>query len=222
MLVAAAACGCARRQAGDRAVRPSPKSLVAFAESFDQLDPAVWREVEVKGKTVYQIVEMDGGRVLKSESHGQASILLHSCRFHPAEYPWLSWRWRVDQFVEGENFKIKNGSDAPLRVYVYFDTGSLPWQKRNVDYVWSSVLPVDTLLTSPFSGLSKLLVVESGRSAQGKWRSMTRNVAEDYRRCFGQDPPDIVAIGLMTDTDSTGHDAIAYIDDVRLHRDPSP
>ena len=45
-------------------------------------------------------------------------------------------------------------------------------------------------------------------------------MAEEYRRSFGEEPPKIVAIGLMTDSDDTGNQALAYFDDVRIS--PSP
>ena len=136
-------------------------------------------------------------------------------------YPWISWRWRVDQFVEGENLRRKNGSDASARVYVYFETSGLPWQKRNIDYVWSRTLPTDTILTSAFSPTSKIVVVESGTEHQGTWRSARRNLEEDYRRCFNTaDLPAVTAIGLMTDADNTHAEALAYFDDIAISRTP--
>ena len=47
-----------------------------------------------------------------------------------------------------------------------------------------------------------------------------RNVGEDYRRCFGGDPPEVIAIGLMSDTDDTGGHALAYFDELRVSRRP--
>jgi len=223
LMLVMAVLGCARQQAGSSAepMVPLPKPPIVFAESFDQIDPEVWHEFELKGKTLYQVVEVDGNHVLKAESHAKASILLHSCRFNPTDYPWLSWRWRVDQFVDGENLRTRAGSDTPARIYVYFETPGLPWQKRNIDYLWSAMVLADTLLTSPFANTSKLMVVESG-TTRGVWRSVTRNLADDFRRCFGQHPTNVIAIGLMTDTDSTGHDALAYFDDVQVRRDAPP
>jgi hypothetical protein len=139
----------------------------------------------------------------------------------PARHPLLAWRWRVDRLPEGEDLSLKRGSDASARVYVYFDTPGLPWQKRNMDYVWSATLPVDTVLESPYSKQSKIVVVESGPDHLGSWQTVKRNVVEDYRRCFEDDPPMIVAIGLMTDTDSTQTDALAYYDDLTVTHDVS-
>jgi hypothetical protein len=38
----------------------------------------------------------------------------------------------------------------------------------------------------------------------------------DYERAFGRTPPEIIGIGLMTDTDNTGAEVTAYYGDIRL------
>jgi len=197
---------------------PSLKSPVLFKEPFDALDPDRWHEVEVRGSTQYDVVELEGQRCLKAESHNAASILVNTVRFRPQTYQQLSWRWRVDQLVKGEALARKEGSDVAARVYVYFETNGLPWQKRSLDYVWSASLPVGTIITSAFSSASKMIVVESGIESLTQWKAEERNLVADYKRCFGENPPDVIAIGLMSDTDNTGHDALAYFDDLRISR----
>ncbi|MGH8689876.1 MAG: DUF3047 domain-containing protein, partial [Burkholderiales bacterium] len=44
-----------------------------------------------------------------------------------------------------------------------------------------------------------MIVVESGMQRAGEWVTVRRNVAEDYRRAYGEEPDDIVAVGLMID-----------------------
>lgn len=191
---------------------------VLFRESFERLDLTQWREVPVKGRTIYAVTPLDGSTSLKAYSHAAASILVHPVNFDPHEYPWLSWRWRVDRLVDGEDLRHKRGSDASARVYVYFDTRGLPWQKRNLDYVWSRGLPVGTNVNSAYTNQSKLFVVESGSAHVGQWRSVSRNLVEDYRRVFGHEPPRAAAIGLMVDTDNTRSEAVAFFDDVLISR----
>lgn len=193
---------------------------VFWSESFDTLDLARWREVELWHQTRYEIAELEGQRCLRATSHRGASILLTAVKFRPATYPWLSWRWRIEQPVDHEDLTRKEGSDASARVYVYFDSKGLPWQKRNIDYVWSSTLPLETLLTSPFSSSSKILVVDGGAATIGKWRVIERNLNDDYRRVFGEAPSRVVAIGLMTDTDTMGGDAQASFDELRVSHEP--
>ena len=168
------------------------------------------------GHTSYQTATVEDRRCLKAESHAGASMLLHPLRFDPGTYEWLSWHWRVEHPVTREALERKEGSDAAARVYVYFETKGLPWEKRNIDYVWSVSLPVGTILSSAFSPSSKIIVVESGSASLGQWRMVERNLAADYKRCFGDDPPDVIAIGVMTDTDNTAGEALAYYDDLRV------
>ena len=198
----------------------SPNLGVLFHEPFQRLDPVQWREVQVRGRTVYSIDATDGSPSLKAHSQAGASILVHSVEFDVREYPWLSWRWRVDRLVDGENLRRKRGSDASARVYVYFNTKGFPWQKRNLDYVWSRTLPVGTELSSAYTSQSKIIVVESESERAGQWLSAGRNLLDDYRRLFGEEPPKAAAIGLMVDTDNTRSEAIARFDDVLISREP--
>jgi len=190
-----------------------------FREPFDELDPSRWKTVDLTGTTSYTIERQDGESRLKADSQAGASILLTEVRFDPDKFEWLSWRWRVDRLVEREDLASKEGSDASARVYVYFNTpGLLPWQKRAMQYVWSATLPVGTIVTSPYPGHPKMLVVESGAEHLGMWRAVSRNLEDDYERCYGGRPPKVVAIGIMTDSDNTQSEAVAHYDDVRITR----
>ena len=217
--------GCARQPLAIPLVSPllpPPKPSVLFREPFDQLDPSRWKEVEVRDRTHYTLEGQEYAGSLKAHSRAGASILLCPVRFDPDTYEWLSWRWRVDRLVDGEDLTRKDGSDAAARVYVYFDTTGLPWEKRSLDYVWSANLPVGTIMSSAYARHSKIIVVESGSEHLGTWRTVSRDIEEDYKRCFGEDPSDVVAIGLMVDTDNTRSEAIAYFDDVMITRGKPP
>jgi hypothetical protein len=57
------------------------------------------------------------------------------------------------------------------------------------------------------------IVVESGGHI-GEWRELRRNVLEDYRRAFGEEPWDIVGVGVMTDARNTHGKASALYGDI--------
>jgi hypothetical protein len=61
-----------------------------------------------------------------------------------------------------------------------------------------------------------MVAVESGNAKAGTWVTEERNVYEDYRALFGEDPPPIGAVALMTDTDNTGGEAEALYGDIFL------
>ena len=197
---------------------PLPAPPVFWSESFDEINPEHWREGEVRRHTQYKAVDLNGRRCLRVASLNGASILLRPMQFDADTYEWLSWDWRVDQPVEKEALSEKSGSDAAARIYVYFDTQGLPWQKRSLDYVWSASLPSGTVLNSAFSSDSKIIVVDSGRSALGQWRHVERNLHDDFERSFGKPMPQVIAIGVMGDSDNTEGESLAYVDDLRLSR----
>jgi hypothetical protein len=61
-----------------------------------------------------------------------------------------------------------------------------------------------------------MIVVESGGARLGGWLHYRRNIVEDYRRAFGEDPGDIVAVGVLTDSDNTQQWARALYGDITL------
>jgi hypothetical protein len=64
----------------------------------------------------------------------------------------------------------------------------------------------------------KMIVADSGEANPGSWREQTRNLYEDYRRAFGEEPPRVRSVGIMTDTDNTGEEVQAYYGDITFLR----
>jgi hypothetical protein len=91
----------------------------------------------------------------------------------------------------------------------------LPYGAMN--YIWASATPTGAILDNPFAGdFVKMVVVQSGEGAKGRWIEERRNVYEDYREAFGTEPPRIEGIAIMTDTDNTGASASAWYGDIRF------
>jgi hypothetical protein len=63
-----------------------------------------------------------------------------------------------------------------------------------------------------------MVAVESGAERTGAWVDERRNVLEDYRAIFGEEPPSVGAVAIMTDTDNTGESALACYDDIVISR----
>jgi hypothetical protein len=84
--------------------------------------------------------------------------------------------------------------------------------------VWLYNVPAGTVLLSPYSDRVRLIVVESGGDRLGQWVNVRRNVLEDYRRAFGEDPGDIVAVGLMTDSGDDGSARRSFYGDITFRK----
>jgi hypothetical protein len=59
-----------------------------------------------------------------------------------------------------------------------------------------------------------MFVVESGEEKLNQWVSEKSNFYEDYKKAFGQEPPMISGVAIMTDTDNTGESVTAYYGDI--------
>jgi hypothetical protein len=81
-------------------------------------------------------------------------------------------------------------------------------------YVWADDAPVGTIAPSVHTDKIQMIVVESGNARNGEWVSFRRNVLEDYRKAFGAEPWDIVAVGVMTDSENSGEVARALYGDI--------
>ena len=64
----------------------------------------------------------------------------------------------------------------------------------------------------------RMIVVGIGAAKLNEWQSYRRNVYEDYKQAFGEEPPKVSGIAIMTDTDNTGESATAFYGDIRLRK----
>jgi len=174
-----------------------------------------WEARSFKGETDYRIVTNDGRRVLQAESRGSASGRYRRLKVDPREYPLLRWSWKVAGTVSGENARSKGGDDFAARVYVIFP-GFFFWQSRSIAYVWSGSLKKGEAIPNAYTGRVMVVAVESGDLLAGKWVSEERNYLADYRRLFGEEPGSLGAVAVMTDSDNTGGQALAWYGDIGL------
>ena len=79
-----------------------------------------------------------------------------------------------------------------------------------VNYIWSSNAPVGLVVPNPYTDRSMMVVVQSGKKNLNTWVHEERNIYEDYRNAFKEEPPMISGVAIMTDTDDTGESATAY------------
>jgi hypothetical protein len=216
-----------------------PLLLGGFAPPADPTaPPAGWEPLtfpRVARHTRYTVV-LEGERwVLRAESDAAASGLYRPLDLDPQIYRVLSWRWKVEGVLAGSDPRRKEGDDYAARVYVAFQydpSAASLWERARfgtyrllygryppglaLNYVWESRLPAGTVLDNAYTGRAKIVVARSGAGEAGRWVTETRDIYEDYRRIAGGEPPRIVGVALMTDTDDTGERAVAYYDAITL------
>jgi Protein of unknown function (DUF3047) len=215
--------------------------VAEFQPQADGL-PAGWTPLtfrNISRHTRYAIVQEDGRPILRAESEGAASGLIRRVDLDPGTYRHLSWRWKIENTIAKGDERSKAGDDYAARIYVAFryepETAGA-WErarygaarllygeyppKHVLNYIWANRLPKGEAIDNAFTDRAKMIAVRSGSAEAGQWLEEERNVYADYRRLFGQEPPRIAGIAVMTDTDNTGERAVAYYDRIVVRRGP--
>lgn len=177
-----------------------------------------WESKVFKGSTEYRLVPDNGRTVVRAHSRGTASGLFKKVKLDPLRFRYLHWSWKIAGTVENGDEKIKAGDDYAARVYVVFP-GRFFWQTKAINYIWANRLPRGQSIPNAFTGNTMMVAVESGPAKSGQWLTEERDVLADYRSLFGEEPSDIGAIAIMTDTDNTGNQATAWYGDISISTD---
>jgi hypothetical protein len=226
---------------------PLENGEVVEVARFSRLSPASaylggWEQFEVlKGNvpTDYRLVESDDAVVLQAASVEGGSGLFRKIRIDPHRHPVIEWRWRVPRdsgagdeggpsraspavrvslAFDGDPAKLDFDDRAKLRLAKALTANGLPY--ASLLYVWMAREPQETIYSSPHTDRVRHVVVESGEQRLDQWVTVRRNVLEDYRRAFGEEPGDIVAVGIMTDFGDNGAPRRAQYGDITLRSPP--
>jgi hypothetical protein len=184
--------------------------------------------------TDYRLVQSDGVVVVQADSAAGGSALFRKIRIDPHRTPILEWRWRVPRAsaargasavsppvrlslaFDGDASKLDFDDRAKLRLAKALTANGLPY--ASLLYVWLMRSPVEAIYSSPHTDRVRHIVVESGDARLGRWVVERRNVLEDYRRAFHEEPGDIVAVGLMTDFGDNGAPRRAFYGDITFSK----
>ncbi|MBA2485432.1 MAG: DUF3047 domain-containing protein [Nitrospira sp.] len=198
--------------------------------------PDGWKSLtfpKIPQHTTYSLVKDGEQIVVKAASLASSSGLTREVQVDPKGFPVIQWRWKVSNILKAGDVAKKAGDDYPARIYVTFQYdsakvglfGKAKYEAAKliygrypplgaINYIWESRTPVGTVAPNPFTDQVQMIVVESGSTKLNTWLTEERNVYEDYQRAFGEEPPMISGVAIMTDTDNTGEAAEAYYGDI--------
>ena len=244
-IMLALSAGCAvmpEHESADTIALPQVRSFSGHPEG-DALPPGwqPWILSRFKRPTAYRLVNEQGRTVVRARAESSASGLIHPLKLDPLSHPLLHWHWKVDNLIQKADNTQKHLEDSPVRLVVSFDgdIDKLNMQDRiffdnvrlltgqqmpyaTLMYIWENRAPRETVIDNRHTSRIKMIVAESGRDRLGQWQEVTRNIIEDYRRAFGEEPGRITAIGIMTVTDNTGDNAHAWYGDIEFRRATAP
>lgn len=215
-------------------------AIARFSDATLGVPPRDWKFLpvrNVKHATQYAIVRDDeaGVPVLEGIADNAAGALTQRLDADAAVTPMLRFRWRVGSLISRSDPTTKAGDDYAARIYVTFayDPARATLREKSENaimhmlygetpphaalaYVFTHKLATGAVQISPFTSRVRKIVVDSDVASVGKWKQFERNVLEDYRRVFREEPTAISGIAVMVDTDNTGEHARSRFGDITL------
>lgn len=180
--------------------------------------PSGWELKEWTGRPAITIENDNGTSLLRMFSDKSSFGIGKEVKLSAAEYPFLEWRWKVTQLPEGGDARIKKANDQAAQIYLVFPKFPATVNSRVVGYIWDSTAPEGAHITSPVSPHIKYIVVRSGKEKIGAWIQENRNVYQDYKALFGEEPPVLEKVFLMIDSDNTKSIAECYFGNIRFQK----
>ena len=179
--------------------------------NFNDNDLTKFKSHSIKKKTSYSIITENGQSYLKAEAEGQASGLGQEIKVDLNKTPFLNITWKVEQGIPGIKENSKKGHDFAARVSVIKETGSLPWQKKAMNYVFSSNEKTNSHWMGPYRKQIIDYVASSlVDSKENSWVTVKLNVKEHFKKFLDLDLVEIDGVAIMTDTDNTKQKAVSY------------
>ncbi|WP_261939691.1 DUF3047 domain-containing protein [Pandoraea sp. NE5] len=189
-----------------------------------------------------QTIDSQGIAVIRASVDKSASGIAQTLDIPVYPGAKLTWRWRADAIPASADIRTKAFDDAPVRIALAFDgdPAKLTMQDQlhrelarmvsgrdlpfaTLMYTWGDdKFSVDDVVTNPYTGRIRSLVVERGDEHLGRWQTYSRDIARDYEKAFGEPPGRLIGIAIMSDGDNTRSKFTAWYGDIRLETEGVP
>jgi hypothetical protein len=176
--------------------------------------PTGWQLKEKYGKADFAITKDGDISTVRFRSANTSFSLQRAVNVDLKRFPILTWKWKVTKLPEGGDFRKSKTDDQAAQLFIAFT------KTKSIVYVWDSSAPQGlTEDTTPVPLMHvAVVVVQSGIASTGKWITETRNVYEDYKKIFGEEPPSAGGIRLQINSQHTKTSAESYFADVMFKK----
>jgi hypothetical protein len=110
----------------------------------------------------------------------------------------------------GGDFRRSKTDDQAAQLFLAFS------KTKAIVYIWDTTVPQGTMgnAAAPFFMSLKAVVVRSGAADMGKWLTEVRNVYDDYKKLFGDEPTEVEGVRLQINSQHTETSAESYFANV--------
>jgi len=165
-------------------------------------------------KTIYTVGTNENGNFLKAVADNAASGLGKEIKIDLNKTPFINITWKIEKDLQGINENSKKGHDFAARVFVVKKTGATPLSNRAINYVFSSNSAVGQSWPSPYTKKSIDNVLANTKDNLNIWVTVKANVKEDFKKFHDLDVNELDGLAIMSDTDNSKMEAIAYYQNI--------
>jgi len=161
----------------------------------------------------FTIVSEEGRKALHMKSAGDGSTASRDIKgkVDIKQTPILEWSWKVTTLPKGGDACRKDADDEAAQVYVAWPRFPEQVRSRIIGYIWDTTEPVGKFCRSEKTGTVTYVVLRSGTADLGTWQTERRNVAEDFKKIYHEDPDSPAAVSIAIDSNDTNSTAEAFI-----------
>jgi hypothetical protein len=174
------------------------------------------------GSPAYDMIVVDNGgrKVLHLKSRNEGSTISKEVKgkVDVKETPVLEWSWRIVALPKGGNSCVKSTDDQAGQVFVMWPRFPEQVRSRIIGYVWDSTQPAGTMCKSEKTGMVTYIVVRSGDADLGKWLTERRNVRDDFKKIYGEEPDNPGVVSVSIDSNDTGSYAESFLGPIIFRR----
>ena len=161
----------------------------------------------------FVVVQDDGRKALHMKSANDGSTVSKEVKgkVDLKDTPVLEWSWKAVVLPKGGDSRKKATDDQAAQIFVVWPRFPEAVRSRIIGYVWDTTAPVGTIVKSEKTSTVTYVVLRSGTAELGKWMTERRNVVEDFRKIYGEDPEQPGAVSISIDSNDTNSVAESFM-----------
>ncbi|HEX2439560.1 MAG TPA: DUF3047 domain-containing protein [Methylomirabilota bacterium] len=183
--------------------------------------PAGWTK-QSWGSPQYNFVIAANGtqKVLHMQSANEGSTISRDIKgkVNLKDTPLIEWSWKVVTLPKGGDSCKKATDDQAAQVFVVWPRFPTQVRSRIIGYVWDTSEPAGTICKSEKTGTVTYVVIRSGANDLGKWFTERRNVIDDFRKIYGEEPDNPEALSIAIDSNDTNSTAESMVGTILFRR----
>jgi hypothetical protein len=161
----------------------------------------------------FAVVEQEERHALHLRSQNEGSTITRDIRgkVNLEATPVLEWRWKVTALPKAGNSCRKATDDQAAQIFLVWPRFPEAVRSRIIGYVWDTTVKAGTICPSEKTRTVTYVVMRSGEAELGKWVTEHRNVREDFKKIYGEEPESPAAVAVAIDSNDTKSAAESFI-----------